>query len=266
MKNLRIVFLSLVLVLAFGVDAHAQKRLNEITKRGVLKVGMTGDQPPFNMEAKDGTLMGYEVDLAKMLAKSMELKLETVRMPFNELLPAVQSGKVDVVMSGMTITMERNMKVAFIGPYLLSGKSIVTKMESLTKATQAEELNLPDLKISSLKGSTSEKFVQTFLPKTTSLPVDNYEQAVAALMNGSANVMVADYPMCQLTALRNPTANLFVLKSPMTIEPIGMALPADDPLLLNFIENYFNALTMAGVLDKMEDYWFEGGAWLANMK
>jgi len=266
MKKLTTIVLMVVFALTIGVDAHAQKRLNEITKRGVLKVGMTGDQPPFNMEAKDGTLMGYEVDLAKMLAKSMELKLETVRMPFNELIPAVQSGKVDIVLSGMSITMERNMKVAFIGPYLLSGKSFVTKVESLTKATQSEELNLPELKISSLKGSTSEEFVQTFLPKATSLPVDNYEQAVAALMNGSANVMVADYPICRLTALRNPTANLFVLKDPMTIEPIGLALPADDPLLLNFVDNYFNALAMAGVLKKMEDYWFNSGGWLANMK
>lgn len=266
MKKFMTMVLTLAFVVALGVDAHAQKRLNEITKRGVLKVGMTGDQPPFNMEAKDGTLMGYEVDLAKMLAKSMEMKLETVRMPFSELLPAVQSGKVDMVMSGMTITMERNMKVAFIGPYVLSGKSIVTKMESLTRATQAEELNLPELKISSMKGSTSEEFVKTFLPKATSLPVENYDQAVAALLGGTANVMVADYPICQLTALRNPTANLFVLKEPMTIEPIGMALPADDPLLLNFIDNYFTALAMAGILDKMEDYWFESGSWLADMK
>ncbi len=266
MKKFMTMVLTLVFVVALGVDAHAQKRLNEITKRGVLKVGMTGDQPPFNMEAKDGTLMGYEVDLAKMLAKSMEMKLETVRMPFSELLPAVQSGKVDLVMSGMTITMERNMKVAFIGPYVLSGKSIVTKMESLTRATQAEELNLPELKISSMKGSTSEEFVKTFLPKATSLPVENYDQAVAALLGGTANVMVADYPICQLTALRNPTANLFVLKEPMTIEPIGMALPADDPLLLNFIDNYFTALAMAGILEKMEDYWFESGSWLADMK
>ena len=266
MKKFVLVLFALIVVASVCTGAHAQSRLDQITKRGVLRVGMTGDQPPFNMEAKDGTLMGYEVDLAKMLAKSMDLKLETVRMPFNDLLPAIQNGKVDMVMSGMTITMERNMKVAFIGPYVLSGKSFVTKMESLTQASQAEELNQADLRISTLKGSTSEKFVQMLLPKATSLPAENYDKAVAALMSGDANVMVADYPICALTALKNPTANLYVLKEPMTIEPIGMALPANDPLLLNFMDNYFRSLAMAGILDKLEDYWFESGAWLPNMK
>jgi len=266
MKKLNVALIALVLVVVGAVSATAQSRLNEITRRGVLKVGMTGEQPPFNMEAKDGSLMGYEVDLAKLLAGSMDLKLEMIRMPFNELIPAIQTGKVDLVMSGMTITMERNMKVAFIGPYVLSGKSIVTKMETLAKAQKAEELNQADLRISSLKGSTSEKFVQTVLPKAKSLPAENYDKAVESLLSGEANVMVADYPICALTAVKHPDANLFVLEEPLTIEPIGMALPADDPLLLNFMDNYFNALAMAGILPKLEKYWFEGGNWLADAK
>lgn len=116
MKKLTAIFLTMILMVSLVLNVQAQNRLNEITQRGVLKVGMSGEQPPFNMEAKDGSLMGYEVDLAKLLATAMNLELELVRIPFKDLIPSLQEGKVDLVMSGMTITMERNMKVAFIGP------------------------------------------------------------------------------------------------------------------------------------------------------
>ena len=172
----------LIFISVLGVTTQAQTTLNKITKSGVIKVGMSGNQPPFSMEAKDGTLMGFEVDLANVLAESMKL------------LPALEKGKVDMVMSGMTITLERNMKAAFVGPYVLSGKSILTKMENLAKADEKEDLNIADLKITSLKGSTSEKFVTQYLPEATSLPAEDYNKALSKLLNNEANVMVADFP------------------------------------------------------------------------
>jgi ABC-type amino acid transport substrate-binding protein len=259
-------FIIAVLVIFSAFQANAQARLDKITKSGVLKIGMTGNQVPFTMEAKDGSLMGYEVDLAELLAESMNLKLELVRLPFNELLPALEKGKIDAVMSGMAITMERNMKAAFVGPYVLSGKSILTKEESLAKAEEADDLNQSNLRITSLKGSTSEQFVKVFLPEATSLPADNLDLAFNKLMSDEANVMVADFPTCVLKVMQNPTSGLVTLGEPLSIEPIGMALPSNDPLLINFMENYLKALVMSGLLVELEAYWFENGSWLAKMK
>jgi polar amino acid transport system substrate-binding protein len=266
MKNLKVIILSLILFVSFVIEGNAQKRLDEITKRGVLKVGMTGEQPPFNMESREGELMGYEVMLAELLAESMNIELELVKIPFSGLLPALQKGDVDLVMSGMTITMERNMKVAFIGPYTLAGKSIVTTSEEMAKIKKAEDMNKAELKISFLKGSTSEQYVQTVIPDATDLPCVNYDEAVDKLLKGEANILLADSPICAITILKNPNSNLVTLDKPFTLEPIGMALPADDPLLLNFLENYFNALVMAGILQELQTYWFENGSWLLKMK
>lgn len=266
MKNLYTFLLIPVFLLVFTGSLSGQKRMNEMIQRGVLRVGMTGQQPPFNLEDKNGKIIGYEVNLAELLAESMGLGLELVQIPFNDLIPSLQQGKVDLVMSGMTINMERNMKVAFIGPYLISGKSILTKSITLAQADKASDLNQSKLKISSLKGSTSEKFVNTLIPEATSLPVENYDLAVQSLLSGDTNVMVADYPICVISKMRYPEANLLTLDEPLTMEPIGMALLADDPLLLNFMENYFNALKMTGLMKELETYWFEGGSWLPQMK
>ena len=258
---------SIVVVLVLSIQvSNAQSTLRKITDSGVIKVGMTGNQPPFSMESTDGTLMGYEVDLAELLAESMKLKLEIVQLPFNELLPALEKGDIDAVMSGMDITMERNLKAAFVGPYVLSGKSILTKTESLVKANEAEDLNQSNLKVTSLKGSTSEQFVELLLPEATSLPADNLDKALNMLLNDEANVMVADYPTCVLNVLLYPTSGLVTLSEPLTVEPIGMALPPNDPLLINFMENYLSALVMSGVLVELESYWFQNGSWLAKLK
>jgi polar amino acid transport system substrate-binding protein len=266
MKTIIKSLFTISLVLLISIQVNAQSKLSKITKSGVIKVGMTGNQPPFSMASKDGSLMGFEVDLAEILAESMKLKLEIVQMPFKELLPALEKGSIDVIMSGMTITTERNLKVPFVGPYVLSGKSILTKSASLAKAQEAEDLNQSNLKITALNGSTSEKFVSTYLKDATFIGADNYDVAVENLLEDRANVMVADFPVCMLTMLRYPEAELATLSEPLTMEPIGIAVAPKDPLFLNFIQNYFNALKLAGELDRLETYWFQDGSWLAKMK
>ncbi len=266
MKTIIKSLFTISLVFLISIQVNAQSKLGKITKSGVIKVGMTGNQPPFSMASKDGSLMGFEVDLAKLLAKSMKLKLEIVQMPFQELLPALEKGNVDVVMSGMAITTERNLKVPFVGPYILSGKSILTKSANLANAQEAEDLNQSNLKITALNGSTSEKFVKTLLADATFIGADDYDDAIKNLLEDQANVMVADFPVCMLTMLRYPEAELATLSEPLTLEPIGIAVAPNDALFLNFIENYFNALQMAGLLDGLETYWFEDGSWLLNMK
>ena len=101
--------------------------LSRVLKRGELRVGTTGNQPPFSVKTKDGDLIGYEIELATLLANAMNIKLTFVEMPFSELLPALEKSEIDIVMSGMTITPERNLKCAFIRPFIISGTSILVK-------------------------------------------------------------------------------------------------------------------------------------------
>jgi polar amino acid transport system substrate-binding protein len=184
--------LVIVITIAVAVPGITQNTLANIIKNGEIRIGMTGNQPPFNMRAKNDKLMGYEVDLAQILAESMGVKLKMVTMPFSELMPALKSGKVDAVMSGMTITPERNLKALFAGPYTLSGKSILTKSKVLAEISEASEANEKKYKITCLKGSTSEKFVQKYMPETEIIPVENYDSGVDMVLNDQADALVAD--------------------------------------------------------------------------
>lgn len=239
--------------------------LDRILKRGELRVGTSGSQPPFTMKSKEGQLMGYEIDIANLLADAMNLKFTFVAKPFSELLPALEKGEIDVVMSGMTITPERNLKFTFAGPYTVSGKSILAKSARLSALDEMGEINRPTIKVAALKGSTSQTFVEKFAPEVKLIPTADYNTAVKMVLQDEADIMIADYPICVLSILRHPEAGLATLDAPLTIEPIGIALAKGAFQLHNLVENYLNALQIGGVLENLEAKWFDDGSWLIRL-
>jgi polar amino acid transport system substrate-binding protein len=260
------VIILLLLAMVISISGMAQKTLSKIIKNGEIRVGMTGNQPPFTMKAKNGELIGYEVDLATALAENMGVELKLVEMPFAELMTALSEGKVDAVMSGMTITPERNLNALFAGPHMLSGKSILTKSKVLAEISEAEEINKGQYKVVCLKGSNSEKFVTTFMPNAEMIPVEKYDMGVDMVINDQADAMVADYPICVVTLLRNPDMGLATLDTPLTIEPIGIALPPGDAQFLNLVDNYIASLQLSGAMSLLQTVWFDDGSWLFRIE
>lgn len=256
-----------IAMLAGGFEATlaSDSALSRIIANGELRVGTTGTQPPFSIKSRSGELMGYEIDLADLLASAMGVKLTLVEMPFKSLLDAVASGEVDVVMSGMTMTPKRNLRAAFVGPYIISGKSILTKDATIAKADEAGDIDEAGLTIAVLANSTSQEFVEDYLPAATMVTFDAYDEGVQMVLDDRATLMVADYPVCVLSVLRHADKGLVTLTEPLTIEPIGIAISPQDPLLLNLIQNYLGALEAVGLLAELESAWFDDAGWLARL-
>ena len=253
-------------VTVFSAVAQTESALSRIIENGELRVGTTGNQPPYTMMSKSGELMGYEIDLATTLAEAMKVELKLVQLPFGDLLPSLEKGDIDIIMSGMTITPERNMKALFVGPYMVTGKSILVKSENLVELDEQVKINKAGISVVALKGSTSEMFVEATMPEVKLILVSSYDEAVDMVINDKAALMVADYEVCSVSILRNSDVALSTLEYPMTIEPIGMAIQANDFLLENVIRNYFKSLEMVGLLARLEMIWFDDGSWLLDMK
>ena len=267
MSSSRLLFTIVIMIVLLPALLLPQtgKVLSKIYKNGELRVGTTGNQPPFTMKSKDGQLIGYEIELARLLTEGMNLKLKLVEKPFAELLTALEKGEVDVIMSGMTITPERNINFTFAGPYLVSGKSILAKAKRLSALDETGEINRATVSIAALKGSTSQRFVEKIAPKVKLVTTPDYDSAVKMVLEDKVDLMIADYPVCVLSILRHPDAGLATLNEPLTIEPIGMALPPDAFQLHNLIENYLSALEIAGILEELEAKWFQDGSWLIRL-
>ena len=239
--------------------------LDRILKRGQLVVGTAGTMPPLNMVTKDGVIKGLEIDLAGMIAGGMGVKARFETMPFAELLPALEAGKVDMVLSGMTMTPQRNLKVAFVGPYFISGKSFLTKQEKLLSVKKPIEVNRPDRTFAALEGSTSQIFVQQLMPKARLVPVKDYNQGVALVLNDKVDGLVADYPICIVSAFRYSDQGLAFLATPLTYEPIGIAVPAGDPQVINWLENFLKSLEGSGELAAYKEVWFGDASWMKDL-
>lgn len=243
-----------------------QTIINAIKKDKVLSIGLSGNQPPFSLESLDGSLIGYEVDLANKLAEAMGVRLKLVRMPFPELLPSLASSEIDMVMSGITMSTARNMDFAFVGPYISTGKSLLTKSEKYATIKSYQELNMRKVKIVALRGSTSEYFVIQNIPDALLEVVDGYEEAIDKLRNGKSDLMIADYAQCIYATLKYSEDNFFVLDYTFTNERIGIALSPADPLFINLVGNFLGELRENGELETLEDKWFRSGSWLLQAK
>ena len=240
--------------------------LDRIQAKKELVVGTAASMPPFNMTTKDGQVVGMEIDLANLIAGAMNVKLRLKTIPFNDLLPALEGGQVDMILSSMTITPARNLKFAFVGPYFVSGKSILTKEKNAQSMNEVSKINNPDYTLTALKGSTSQMFAEKVFPKTKLALVDNYDQAVAMVREDKAQAMVADMPICQLTAYRYQDAGLVTLKNPLSYEPIGIAIPSNDLLMLNWLQNFLLLMEKDGTLGMVIDRWFKDGSWVSRLR
>jgi polar amino acid transport system substrate-binding protein len=238
--------------------------LERIAKSGTLRVAMSAGQPPYNMRTSDEAIIGMDVDLAGLLARALDVDLKIETMLFTDLLDALEKGEVDLVISGMTSTLRRNMRAAFVGPYHVTGKSILARSETIA-ALKSEGLNRGNLKIAALAGSTSEAFVKRNASNADLRATKTYDKAIDLLLANKVDLFVADVSIVKLSMFRWPDAGLVASSQPLTLEPISIAVAPNDPLFLNLVENYLETLQVSGALKKLEKKWFENGAWVSRL-
>ena len=253
--------LTLSVILIFGLVSSAfagmdGSALERIQKSGQLVLGTSGNMPSMTQIDADGKLSGFDIDMARFMASVMGVELVTKVLPFAELLPAIKDGEVDVVISNMTITPKRNLEVAFVGPYMTSGKCIVTKNETLAQDEASDSMNIPETSLVVLKDSTSEDVARQLYTHARVVTVNNLADAADMVKNDEVNGMLSDYPICMATLQANPDAGFVTLFSLLTYEPIGIALPANDAQFINWTQNFLHRLEGTDTLAGLSERWF----------
>ncbi len=266
MRRIALTWLLLTaLLLSLTGAAQAGEVMKGILERGEIRVGTSPDNPPLSLRAKDNKLMGYDVDLAAMVANALGVKLSLVPLPFPQLLDSLGQGQVDLVISGMTMTPERNARFMFVGPYLVSGQAILARTETAQRLPEPGDLNQPGVVIAAAKGTTSLSAVRDLLPKARVMEVENQEQGLRAVLEGKAQVLVAEHSFCVVAALRYGEQGLSILDKPFTFEPLGIAL-GDDAHLANWLENFLFMLKGTGRLEMLNQRWFKDAGWMKEME
>jgi polar amino acid transport system substrate-binding protein len=245
-------------------QAVAGKIVDRILERGTLTVGTTGHFPPFSVQDKQGKYIGLDMELAKYMAEAMGVKLDIKRYNMADLLAAVEKGKVDMALSGITMTPQRNLRVIFVGPYTVTGQSILAKRGVVEKIKTPEDMNSPDFKLVVVSGTTGATVAKALVPKAAIIEAKTMTEAFDLVLNNKADALMADQPFCVVSAFQNRDKEIGV-SEPFTYEPLGIALPEGDCLLVNWVENFLLKINAVGKLKEMKHYWFSDPSWIQNI-
>lgn len=268
------VALFLVLGMMVTADLYAQSvaqlmtkesTLEQVMKRKVLRVGMS-TFVPWAMKDKTGKLIGFEIDVARRLAKDMGVDIEFVPTNWSGIIPALLVGKFDVVIGGMGITPGRNLKVNFSIPYDYTGMSIVAHKKVANGFDSLEDFNKPSVILAARMGSTPVDAAKKYMPNAELRLFNDESQVFQELINGRVHAVVSSAPTPAFQALKYPDRLFLPLSETFTREPIGFAVRKGDPDTLNYFNNWIRVVTAEGWLKERKQYWFESKAWEGQLQ
>ena len=260
-------FLSVLLALALVAPVLASAgTLDEILDRGSLRVGLEPGYMPFEMTNQKGQIVGFDVDIARRMAKAMGVKLELVSTAWDGIIPALLTKKFDLIASGMTLTQGRNLKINFADPYIVVGQTILLRKELAGTVTSYRDLNDPKYKVVSKLGTTGEQAVKRMIPKATYISFETEQEGVMEVVNGKADAFVYDSPYCAVANIQKGEGKLVFLDKPFTFEPLAWGVRKGDPDFLNWLDNFLRQIKNDGTYDKIYHKWFRSDAWLKDLQ
>jgi polar amino acid transport system substrate-binding protein len=266
MRGILLLTLALLCLPAAAADQALWEKstLNQILQRGELRVGLEVGYMPFEMRDKKGRIIGFDVDLARLMAKTMGVKLTLVNTQWDGIIPALLTDKFDILMGGMTITAERNLQVNFAEPYIVIGQSVLLARKHRDSVAGYSQLDDARYTIATKLGTTGDIAAKRFLPKARIKSFESEADATMEVRSGRADAFVYDLPYNVVYAARFPDA-LVHLAEPFTREALGWAVRKGDPDFLNWLNNFLRQIKDEGVYDALHRKWFENTAWLQNV-
>ncbi len=244
----------------------AADTLDDIQSRGVLRVGMEPGYMPFEMTNKRGDIVGFDVDMAKRMAKAMGVKLELVSTAWDGIIPALITRKFDIIMSGMTLTQERNLKISFASPYIVIGQSILIDKKLAGEIKSYKDLNNKKYEVASKLGTTGEQATKRMIPKATYISFETEQEGVMDLLNGKIDAFVYDLPFNAIAFAEKGQKKLLLLDEPFTYEPLAWAVNKGNADFINWLDNFLVQSKNDGTYDKIYKKWFLSDAWLKDLQ
>jgi polar amino acid transport system substrate-binding protein len=252
----------------FGADIELAKKstVEKILQRGELRVGFESGYVPFEMTDKKGNFIGFDMDYARRLAKDMGVKFVPVNTAWDGIIPALMTDKFDIIMGGMTITQERNLKINFVDPYIVVGQTILLNKKHEDTVKDYRDLNDPKYIVTSRLGTTGEQAAKRYIPKATYKAFESEAEAGLEVINGKADALVYDLPFCGFLYGSQGQGKTVFLSEPFTFEPLAWAINKGDPDFLNFLSNFLRQTKGDGFYQRLFEKWIIGVDWKKELE
>ncbi|MFO8498734.1 ABC transporter permease subunit [Staphylococcus aureus] len=233
--------------------AHAEQdqTWEKIKELGELRVGLSADYAPMEFEhTVNGKTeyAGVDIDLAKKIAKDNNLKLKIVNMSFDSLLGALKTGKIDIIISGMTSTPERKKQVDFSDSYMMTKNIMLVKKDKVNEYKDIKDFN--NKKVGAQKGTEQEKIAQTEIENASITSLSRLPDVILALKSGKVEGAVVEKPVAEAYLKQNPKLGISNVKFNEEEKDTVIAVPKDSPKLLSQINKTIKEVKDKGLIDK----------------
>ncbi len=265
-RQLAIVLSALALVVGTVAGSSAEtspfsifdgSNLNQIIKRNKLIVGMEVAFFPFEYANEKGEPIGFDVEIAQLAAKELGVEIEIRDMQFAGLIPALQSGKIDMIISGMTRTLTRAKTVSFTQPYFETGLCALLSKKRAANLQQAQELNAPDRILAVKLGTTGDLITGKLFPKAQVNRFKEETACVREVVTGRADAFFYDQLSISKHHKENPDTTRALL-TPFTYEPFSIAISKGDADFLNWLNLFLETIKADGRYQELYQKYFHG--------
>jgi len=250
-------------LLVFGSLATlpvASRTLEEIRERGQLDIGVALFTP-WAMIRSDGRPAGFEIEVAARVALDMGVMPAFHLYDWDELIPALESNEIDVIIAGMTITQKRAQRVLFTAPYSETGIDVAINDEVTGRVNRLAVLDKPGIKVGVVRHTLAEQVARRRLSQARRIPFFTSEHLLDALEDGTIDAYLGAEPGPRIAAALHPAKIEVPLKEPVLTTRQGMAVHKGSQALLALLNQWIMTNRTNGWLDQVDDYWFNSLGW-----
>ncbi len=266
MKKRILWVLGTLLVVLFSLGSAFAETPSTIDKCLAAKKIVIGTAPgylPFEMLNKQGEFIGYDIDLGRAIAKALGVEVEFRQFEFSGLIPALQTGEIDMLIAGMTIRGDRALAVSFPNPYYATGQVLMVPAKDTT-TTSWQDLDTPDKKIALSQGTTGALLAKAIFTKAQILDFPTFPEAAAAMMQGAADAIVYDEPGIRMyeTMHKDGVRGVYDL---ISRENLGVAVRLNDFPTIQWVNSFLQFYVGSPEELASRNKWFESTEWMEGM-
>jgi polar amino acid transport system substrate-binding protein len=237
-------------LLVLGATTAWADRFEDIIKKGVVRIAVPLDVPPFGSQNQNREAEGFDVDLANMVAKALGVKLELQQVTGANRIPFLLTDKVDIVISVMGLTPERAKQIMFTAPYADTHLAVFGPKSIAVKSAG----ELANFKVAAAKGTTQELGLSAMNPKAVLMRTEDDATAAAAYLSGQADLIATNSLIIPDLQKRNPNKE-FDLKFVIRRSPAHMGVRMNEHTLVRWLDSFIFFNMMNGEIDRLHKKW-----------
>ena len=250
-------------LLVLFTGAASADVLDEILERGTIRVGVA-EFAPWTIKTTSGELIGFEIEVSNKLAKDMGVKPEFKVFEWDNLIPALQQGEIDIIAGGMAITPARALRVEFTRPTATSGIGIATNLEMTQDIKTLSDLNDGEIVIAAVTGTMSYSVADVFFDRANVKAYATPALAETEVLENRAHVYLAGMPAARYLAFRASDKIDVPLDKPLLAHSEAFAIRKGEQSLMNFLNAWITAKQSDKWMPTTRSYWFETMGWASE--